>query len=54
MGELRTALRVVTDTGVIVVGLAIFLTGYAVAAGVIAAIGVYLIWNDVYGEREPI
>jgi hypothetical protein len=30
MGKLRTALRVVSDMGLIVIGLAIFLTGYAV------------------------
>jgi hypothetical protein len=54
MGKLRRALRVVTDMGLIVIGLGIFLTGYAVAAGVVSAVGVYLVWADVHGEEEPI
>jgi len=53
MGKLRTALRVVTDMGLILVGLGICLTGYAIAVAVIAAVGVYLylLWDDCYQDE---
>ena len=43
MGKLRTALRVVTDKGLIVLGLATYLIGQPVAAGVIIPVGSYFL-----------